>query len=104
MVRERDPRRLSAELWCYAALDRLGCYQPNRPAGAARRWWAADHRNDRRRLRAVEQRRWRRPSIIAQPMLQSARKVALADPCSLSSISANRFRSRRHSEASIEKQ
>jgi hypothetical protein len=104
MVRERDPRRLSPKLRRYATLDRLGCDQPNRPASAARGRRAADHRDDSRFLRAVEQRRRRWPRIVAQRVLQPVREVTLADARSLSSISADRFRSGRHSETSIKQQ
>jgi len=104
MVRERDPRRLTPELWRYAAFDRLSCYQPNRPASAARGRRPADHRDDGRFLRAVEQRWWRWPRIVAQRVLQSVREIAFADAGCLASISADRFRSGRHSETSIKQQ
>jgi hypothetical protein len=104
MVRERDPRCLPAELRRYAAFDRLGRYQPNRPASAARRRRTADHRDDGRLLRAVEQRRRRWPRIVAQRVLQPVREIALADARSLSSKSADRFRGGRHSEAPIKQQ
>jgi hypothetical protein len=55
-------------------------------------------------LRAVE--RWRRrwPCIIAQRVLPPRRKVPLDNPRRLSSILADRLRSGRHREASIEEQ
>src|SRR5712692_5671084 len=77
MVREGNPRCLSAELRRDPSLHSLKCDEPDAPACPALRRWAADHRDHRGLLRAVEH--WHRlgTRIVTQRMLEPARQVAL---------------------------
>ena len=104
MVREGDPRCLSAELRRDPSLHSLKRDEPNAPACPALRWRTADHRNDRGLLRAVEQRHRLGARIVTQRMLEPARQVTLSDPRRLSSIATDRLRCRGHGVASVEQE
>jgi len=73
VVREGNPRCLSPELRRDPSLDGLKRDEPDAPACPPLRRRAADHRNDRSLLRAVEQRHRLGTRIVTQRMLESAR-------------------------------
>jgi hypothetical protein len=104
MVGECDSRCLTSYPGSDATLDGVLRHQSDRPPHPALRRWPAYHRDDRRLLRAVEQRRRLGARIVAQRMVKAALQIALADARRLSPVAADRRRHSGDGEPFVEQQ
>jgi len=102
MLSQHQSHRFASDFVDDATLGRLLSQQPDRPARAA--FWrrAADQRNERCSLRAIEPRLGARPGLLAKCVLQTAGEVALGHARNLPSIAAQGISRRLQGPAPIQ--